>query len=373
VAACAVMVVAMGLSAGFGYWVGKPGGLDIRKYFQSDEQATPDASESGQPGATQSQAEPLPDPSMPPPPPINQETGYRMSGYTARPVDLPFITRSEAMGRSIELDADGGLVYRDPETNEPLYQPVTITQWAIAAHTQYYLTGNDLWLDLARASAQKVLDAKTESDGAYYFPYSYEWVNLEPPEFNFQPPWYSAMAQGEALSIFTQLAQEFPDEPQWREAADHTFESFLQPVSASQPWATNIVDGFAWFEEYVDPDPFEVVNGHIFALIGIYEYALMTADQRAAQLFDAGATTALYSLPVIRVPGELSVYCAETERCVDGEWQHGSYHRIHIAQAELLEAITGDPLFGQWASAFISDVPDYGPWWVARLWPGSSQ
>ncbi|MDR0592416.1 MAG: D-glucuronyl C5-epimerase family protein [Bifidobacteriaceae bacterium] len=376
VAAAGLALAAMAASAAFGYWVGKPGGLD---FFGGAGRATapPPVSAGAQtatgPSGTTGSAggsasgDPLPNPALPEPPPIDPELGYRVSGYTPHDIGLPFVTRNEVTDRTLELDGDGALVYRLEQGGEPVYQPVTTLQWAIGAHTQYWLTGQSLWLDLARASAAKTLAGKIESDGAYYYPYRYEWKS-DAPHFDFQPPWYSGMAQGEALSVFTQMAREFPDQPQWREAADRTFESFLQPVSADQPWMTDVVDGFVWFEEYVDPDPFQVLNGHIFALFGLYEYAQLTGDQRALDLFDGGATTALHAMETIRVPGETSLYCVELERCVEQKWQHGDYQKIHIAQLGMLEAMTGDPAFGRWAEALASDV-DYTPWRVAELWP----
>ncbi|MDR1186883.1 MAG: D-glucuronyl C5-epimerase family protein [Bifidobacteriaceae bacterium] len=378
----AAVCVAMAASAAFGYWVGKPGGLDFFGGPRSGATPAPLAAsptDGTTTGATADPAasstadapEPLPDPAKPEPPPIDPELGYRVSGYTPQLLDLPFITRNEVTDRTLELDGDGGLVYRLPETGEAVYQPVTTLQWAIGAHTQHWLTGEGMWLDLARASAQKVLDGKVESDGAFYFPYLYEWTSPE-RSFAFQPPWYSAMAQGEALSVFVQMADEFPDEPQWREAADKTFESFLQPVSEDKPWATDVVDGYVWFEEYVDADSFEVFNGHVFALFGIYEYALMTGDQRAIDLFDGGATTALAAVAEIRLPGEVSLYCTEPERCVEGKWQNTNYQKIHIAQLGLLQAITGEAAFGQWGLALASDMPGYTPWRVAELWPKPS-
>jgi hypothetical protein len=362
----AVAVVALAAAAYFGYWVGKPGGIDFFGGPPAKAPATSaPPSASAQASASPS---PLPDPAVPEPPPVDPALGYRVSGYRPQPVDQPFVTRAEATGRTIELDSDGALVYRLNGEGEPLFQPVTLAQWAMAAHTEYWLTGNELWLDLARASAVKLLDGKVESDGAYYYPYLYEWKNDE-YSFNFQPPWYSGMAQGEALSVFTQLAKEFPDEPVWRQAADATFESFLQPVSAARPWVTDVVDGYVWFEEYVDPDPFQVFNGHAFALFGIYEYALATGDQRAIDLFDGGATTALAAIEQIRAPGEASFYCVELERCIERNWQNGNYHPIHVAQLEMLAAMTGQDAFDDWATALRSDVLDFAPWPVAAHWP----
>ncbi|MDR2566560.1 MAG: D-glucuronyl C5-epimerase family protein [Bifidobacteriaceae bacterium] len=367
-AGIALLGVALLAAAYFGYWVGRPGGIDFFGGPAAPASPTPPATPAGTPASPGPSVNPLPDPPSLEPPPVDPALGYRVSGYRPQAIDQPFVTRNEATGRTVELDADGGLVYRMSEGADPLFQPVTISQWAMSAHTQYWLTGHDLWLDLARASAEKLLDGKVEADGAYFYPYLYEWKNAD-YGFDFQPPWYSGMAQGEALSVFVQLAQEFPDQPVWREAADATFESFLAPVSAEQPWVTRVEDGYVWFEEYADPDPFQVFNGQVFALFGIYEYALLTGDQRAVDLFDGGATTALAAMPQLRVPGETSLYCVELERCVEAKWQNSNYQSIHVAQLEMLAAMTGDAAFAHWAQALRSDVSDFTPWPPAEYWP----
>jgi hypothetical protein len=352
--------------AGFGYWVGKPGGLD---FFPGAKPApAAPAPAGGQTASGGAASAPLPDPDLGEAPPIDPALGYRVSGYRPQAIEPPFITRNEATDRTLELDRDGGLVYRLAETNQAVYQPVTTLQWAMGARTQYWVTGQQLWLDLARASALKVLAGRVESGGAYFFPYNYEWSSQE-FGYDFQPPWYSGMAQGEALSVFTQMAQIFPDEPLWDEAARATFASLLQPPSADQPWVTDVVDGYLWFEEYAAADSFEVFNGHVFALFGVYEYALHSGDQRAFDLFDAGATTALHAMATARRPGQTSLYCVEPERCVDAGWQNGSYQKIHIAQLEMLQALTGDDRFADWAAALASDTPGQGPWRVAAYWP----
>ncbi|MDR1633842.1 MAG: D-glucuronyl C5-epimerase family protein [Bifidobacteriaceae bacterium] len=381
IALAAGLVLALAGAAAFGYWVGRPGGLD---FFGAPAPATgsptgsPTGSATGSPtgSATATASPPAATPSLAPlanppskeAPPVSASLGYRVSGYRPQAIDPPFITRNEATDRQVELDGDGALVYRLGDGGDEVYQPVTTLQWAMGAHTQFWLTGQQLWLDLARASALKVLDGKTASDDAWYYPYPYKW---EKAEFGYglDPPWYSAMAQGEALSVFTQLAREYPDEAIWEQAASATFESFLQPVSADRPWVTDVVDGYVWFEEYAGPEPIEVFNGHVFALFGIYEYALATGDQRAIDLFDGGTTTALAAIEQIRLPGEVSLYCVQPQRCVEQKWQSQNYQAIHIAQLEMLAAITGDQAFNDWAAALSSDVPDPVPWRVAKYWP----
>ncbi|MDR1118026.1 MAG: D-glucuronyl C5-epimerase family protein [Bifidobacteriaceae bacterium] len=239
----------------------------------------------------------------------------------------------------------------------------------MAAHTHHLTTGLGLWLELAKASAQKILDGRVELGGAYFFPNHFDWQGHAGDLM--KAPWYSGMAQGEALSVFVQMAAEFPDEPRWREAAEATFASLLVPWGGAEPAVTHAVDGFLWFEEYACPNPYQVLNGHIFALFGVYEYWNATKDPVALELFDGAITTALYAAELARSPGAGSFYCVNPDICLATEWRSATYHPIHIAQFRMLAQMAGEPRFDDWARAYASDKPEVKPWRVAALWPGA--
>jgi hypothetical protein len=112
----------------------------------------------------------------------------------------------------------------------------------------------------------------------------------------------------------------------------------------------------------------EIYNGHVFALFGLYEYARLTGDQRALDLFDGGVTTALYAVGSIREPGSASYYCANQALCADTDWRAGGYHSVHIAQFAMLSQMADQPLFHDWARCLDSDQA-YEPWPVAARWP----
>ena len=58
------------------------------------------------------------------------------------------------------------------------------------------------------------------------------------------------------------------------------------------PW-TLFVDrhGYLWFEEYAgDTKPLLVLNGHMFAIFGVWDYYQLTQSAKAKRLFDGGVT-----------------------------------------------------------------------------------
>lgn len=94
-----------------------------------------------------------------------------------------------------------------------------------------------------------------------------------------------------------------------------------------------------------------VLNGHVFSLIGVYDYLWLTGDRRAAVVLDAAATTIADHGPEYRVPGSSSLYSLTLPVAKP------AYHRTHVWQLRRLGAWTGDPRFLDLADQFEQDVP----------------
>jgi hypothetical protein len=103
------------------------------------------------------------------------------------------------------------------------------------------------------------------------------------------------MAQGIALSLFTRL-YESTGAVGYRTAADATWASLLVSRSTSGPWVSYAdAGGYLWLEEYADNAPRlssdRSVNGHLFALFGVWDYWRLTKSSSAVAIFDGAATT----------------------------------------------------------------------------------
>lgn len=292
---------------------------------------------------------------------------FARSGYRPLAVDvLPYERQAmdylvddallDLADAAIELDDAGVAVWRDAK-GAAHDHPVYLVQYALAALGGYTRTGDRRYLDRAVANADR-LASLGERDGegalwfAYRFPYSYYDVTMP-------VPWWSSMGQGQPLSLFSRLVRHLPDEARWRELADATFRSFDGWRALGRPWITTMDGrGFLWFEEYAgDVEPLLVINGHVFALYGLYDYAMLTDDPHAVDLFDGGATTVREAVPTFRVPGGVSYYCMREGYCQRPEWQNASYHPIHIQQLRMLGRMTGDEAFTRAADDLAADVP----------------
>lgn len=287
---------------------------------------------------------------------------YATSGYVPHPVDaLPYARTARTV---LALDdprhtIDESGVRVQPWEGQPdgVYHPVGLAMYALDQLESYRVTGERAHLDRAVVNAEALLaGASVDESGAMWFGYPFEHRLHRDHALTMSPPWFSGMAQGQALSLLVRLHEETGD-ARWAQAAHATFASFAGDQRLGEPhFRLEAPNGCLWFEEYVDDDipPTHVVNGHLYAVFGLYDYAIAFADPAAVELFDAGASTIRESFNSFRVPGRSSLYCA-TDYCAHTRWKPPNYHRGVVAQLEFLAAMTGDPEFARMAAVLRAD------------------
>lgn len=289
--------------------------------------------------------------------------GYERGGFAAQPVEVrPYDNTAIGFltdGAILELDDPGIHVIQDvarwrgPD-GEFHFHPVFTAQHALAAISGFARTGRPEYLTRAVANAKHLVDNAIADGDALWFPYGFphRYYDVTMPT-----PWWSGMAQGQALSVFSRLAEMQSDVDHWRVFADRVFQSYFGWRRLGAPWMS-MVDrqGWLWFEEYAgDVEPLKVMNGHIFAIFGLYDYIAISASDDASDLFDGACATVLHYADSIRVPGGISYYCSREGYCQRPEWQNASYHPLHVRQFEYLHAMTGDQRFLEVAKNLASD------------------
>jgi hypothetical protein len=233
--------------------------------------------------------------------------------------------------------------------------PVAQAQYGIQLLESYRITGNTTYLDRAKLQAQRLVDRRVLRSNAWFYPYPFT-IAVHGSTDILNPPWYSMMAQGQALSLFTRLYQATGGAA-WRTAADATFASFLLAPVAGQPWGVYVVDNHLWLEEYPNPKLVtgdRTYNGHTFSAYGLYDYWTLTQDANAKLLLQGAMTTTRDLAAADRTVGWRSKYCLKH----GGD--AGKYHTMHMAQHNQLYAITGDTAFARIADQFYADMPPSG-------------
>lgn len=291
--------------------------------------------------------------------PVTSEplSGWATSGFTLSTdapepySDRPPVNVNDA---SIKLDKTGLLIYTRADNHKRADHPVAYAQYGISALLEYQRTSDKIWLDRAVRQAQQLITMHTVRGNAWWYPYNFPWTY--DAHRVLKAPWWSGMAQGQALSLFVRLAEQTGD-AKWDTAADHTWLSFTQSHSSTAAWTSLNIDNHLYFEEYAgNQKPLLVMNGHIFAIFGLYDYWRHTGDAKVAQYIDGAATTVLERmLPLVRVPGGVSYYCVQADYCQTPRWQNTKYHGIHSWQFDTLASITADDQFSTWAQTLRSD------------------
>lgn len=288
---------------------------------------------------------------------------FATSGWTIKDVpagQLPYQTsRARSLVDTGLHDAHG--VRKVVVAGRTYDHPVAQAQLALAMLDGYRVTKDTRYLTVALANAQRLIDTKVVdtsvvSDGAWFYPYRFSFSLHHYASFTMRPPWYSAMAQGLALSLFSRLA-ETTGSSTWRVAANRTFASFLVPRRSTGPWVVELgSDGYVWLEEYASPTgspaPDRTFNGHNFAVAGLYDFVALTQDARGARLLDGAMTSVLARMPLLRNPAWISHYClAHPERLDAG------YHAVQQLQLLWFHQFTGDARFARWADLLMADYP----------------
>nr|CAG4646858.1 EOG090X0272 [Megafenestra aurita]SVE92256.1 EOG090X0272 [Megafenestra aurita] len=169
------------------------------------------------------------------------------------------------------------------------------------------------------------------------------------------PGWYSAMGQGQAMSL---LMRAF-----YRSGRRHYLEAALNGM---KPFSKSSAEGgvrayfmnqYPWYEEYPTIPPSFVLNGFIYSLIGLYDViSLAPQDQvgDAQLLFDQGMHSLKKLLPLFDT-GSGTVYdLRHFTLGLAPNIARWDYHSTHINQLLLLSTIDSDSILTSVAERWMS-------------------
>lgn len=224
--------------------------------------------------------------------------------------------------------------------------PVALCQYAIGFYQRHRRNGDaeDLHWFLTCAD---ILEDTQQHDGIQ----KGAWLHDIPSPYRSKRPWVCAMAQGEALSVLVRACIVAENPSRYEEAAQLAVQPFFHALE--EGGVTSRDDsGRVYLEEYPSDPPSHVLNGWIFALVGLREYADAFSDKRA----DSLATEALASL-VAALPEYDTGYWSRYDlfpRFPMAFLASRFYHRLHIAQFRAMFAMTRKGAFRDFADRWES-------------------
>ena len=226
------------------------------------------------------------------------------------------------------------------------YNPIAIAQYGLGRFNRWCDGGNTgdraAWLAAAQWLASNL---QPNAHGVPVWLHHFDW----PYRQLLKAPWYSGLAQGSGVSMLVRAALETGDAA-FSLAAHRAFQALELPVSQGGVLVTD-ARGHVWIEEYLVDPPSHILNGFIWALWGVHDYARWSRRTDAAALWDAGIRTLAARLDDFDI-GWWSLYEAPNT----GQRMLASlyYHRLHAVQLQVLRRMTGIAAFAERAEQFES-------------------
>jgi hypothetical protein len=228
------------------------------------------------------------------------------------------------------------------------YNPIAIAQYGLGNYNLYRRSaGPDLDRRRKFFVAADWLCAQLEQNpqGLAVWNHHFDWEYRNP----LRAPWYSALAQGQGISVLVRAHTE-SGEARYLDAARRALACFEVSINAGGVAFTD-ESGDLWFEEYIVSPPTHILNGFIWAAWGVYDYFLATQDASAKELFSRAVRTLLHNLDRYDL-GFWSLYEQSGTRLP--MVASAFYHQLHIVQLRVMHRLTGEAAFARVADRWES-------------------
>lgn len=254
------------------------------------------------------------------------------------PYNMASVLDSEA---ARPRDGDGILMVEYPSGIH--YNPVTISQSAIAHYDRWLALGSAADSDLVIKDADWLVQHQAK-DGLWYYDF---------PNGSMPVPWVSSMAQGQAISVLVR-AYALTSAERFVAAARRALATYDKP---SGHGGVSSTDGaFVYYEETMPPYSPRILNGMVFAMYGALDMARVLGDSDGQRIFDAGVATLAHDIGRYDA-GNWSYYNQASPPGLASRFYHG----LHVQLLDELWHITGEEAFRTYADrfkAYLANPPD---------------
>jgi hypothetical protein len=295
-------------------------------------------------------------------------SGCFLCSYTADVLDAPARDLMQIVSGRKDVaqmfDSNGIPKVYYPKLKAAFYNPVRI-----ASHANWlYRQGNNpekggdnfktflKYADWLKDNL-KIMHYQGRTYGIWEYHFYWETYHLA-------PPWRSGMAQGAGLNALGH-AYLITKDIRYLSAAKYALNAFLIDVKNGGVTYQDTEEDW-WIEEYIGADGRQsrVLNGAIYALLGVYEFWKSTGDEVAFEVYRKGLNGIRKQLPKYDM-GWWSYYDAI------GSIATSKYHQVHIELTRDLFEISREEIFlrysERWAHykdsyfkrEFLKQRPDY--------------
>jgi heparosan-N-sulfate-glucuronate 5-epimerase len=221
------------------------------------------------------------------------------------------------------------------------YNPIAIAQYGLGNYNLFRQTGDSARRKKFFVVAEWLCShLEQNAHGLALWNHHFDWEYRD----TLTAPWYSALAQGQGISVLVRAHRESGD-ARYLNTAQQALASFYKPIDEGGVAFTDYQSndrGDLWFEEYIVSPPTHILNGFIWAAWGVYDYFLATKDSSAQDLFSRAVQTLLHNLDRYDL-GFWSLYEQSGTRLPMVASLF--YHRLHIVQLRVMHRLTGESKF----------------------------
>jgi len=207
---------------------------------------------------------------------------------------------------------------------------IMIFQYGLGAY-DLYLLGIDKRKNLERFKAVLEWAVKAQQESGGWLTFSFKKGNDK----------YSAMAQGEGISLLLRGYIELKDE-RYLNKAKQAINFLMKPIENGG--TTLYCNEDIYLKEYLD-EPV-VLNGWIFSLWGIYDYLKVDRENNEIKSFYQKTLNTLERNLIKFDKGYWSMY--DMSKRIASPF----YHELHVQQLKVMYDITGKEAFKQYAEKF---------------------
>jgi hypothetical protein len=218
------------------------------------------------------------------------------------------------------------------------FNATIVANYAVDYANKFINTNDSVYLTQFFNCIQFLTDSVTIQNNLYY--YQFNWQQGWYP--NIKPPFISSMANGRAIEAFV-YAFTFTNNITYLSFAKKLLPVFFTEVNDNGV-SYKINESAWWFEEIAKPNvptPY-ILDGHIYALQGLYKFWRTTKNDSAKHLLTVGLNALKLRLPTYDA-GNGEIFYDINKNKADKK-----YHKIITSQMHLLWQTTGDSTYLQY-------------------------
>ena len=264
----------------------------------------------------------------------------------------------------IHTTDDCGVIMLDYRGNLGLqYNPNAIAQLALGYYDKF-ISGKGCSKEFLTQAAYFLNHGRLVKDGVLLWEYKFPFEMRN----QLTSPWRSALAQGQGISVCLR-AYKLSNDDRYLDAAIKAFKSFSYLANEHPEGVLDDSDGYTWLEEYIVSPPNHVLNGFIWALYGVRDYAVVMNDKYAWSLWDDCVKTLSENLCNYDL-GFWTTYDFISDRSKNHPVMPVSeyYQRLHVIQMDGCYQLTGLDKFKEYRDTWNGYLDNYFYRKVAYVW-----